>query len=149
MKSALLTLLTLVGLVLLVEFLGRPVRGEPLADILFHPDPELPAGTSRVIGHVVTKSGRPVDDLRVVATEPNPVQRLRYVRWNGPSSVLSETRTDAHGRFVLDLDRLEPVRIWAGSERFLWGMTHPVALRAGHLSRGVLVTVERRPQTTR
>jgi len=150
MKSALITLLTLLGLVVLVEFLGRPVRGEPLQKGIVHqPDATIPDGLGRVRGQVVTKAGQPVAGLRVASTRPDPVRRFRHLRWNGPSAIQHETRTDESGRFELDADPAEPVRVWAGSDRWLWGMTHPVEVRAGHVSRGVLVTVEPRPARPR
>ena len=147
MKSALITLLTLCGLVVLIEFLGRPVCGEPLQTGIVHRAlPDAEAGSGRVTGQVVTKAGKPVGDLRVVSTNPDPVRRYREVRWNGPAVVLDETLTDANGRFELEATASEPIRIWAGSDTWLWGMTHPVEIRDGFASEGVLITVERRPR---
>ena len=147
MKSTLITLFTLCGLIMLVEFLGRPLRGEPLqSGIVFHPLAEPSTDSGRVIGQVVTKGGKPVADLRVASTHPDPTRRYPEMRWNGPELVLQETRTDAHGLFELEATASEPIRLWAGAEGWLWGMTHPVEIRAGFASQGVLLTVEPRPE---
>jgi len=160
MRSTLVSIcalaLGLLGLVLLVDFLGLPVPAAPLEQsVAFRPmdaagglpprDGEGAATGSAVSGRVLDGQGQPIAGVRVIATDVRRIERRTQAHSRGPESPLAETRSDEAGHF--ELEGLSPgfIRVWAGSESWLYGWTQRVEVRPEQESYNLVLTLERSP----
>ncbi len=94
-------------------------------------DVHLAPGGS-VAGFVLDEHGVPVAGARVQIVSPEMTRDVDEARRLGPYS--TETRpsgtTLADGSFRLDGVRIQPVRVWAGSDDTRWSFTEPIDLDA-------------------
>lgn len=90
----------------------------------------VPGGS--VAGFVLDKDGAPVRGAEVHVTSPELTREVDEAKRLGPYS--SEVRptgtTLADGSFRIDGVRVQPVRVWAGTDDTRWSFTEPIDLAA-------------------